>query len=39
MRREAERAKDLLRDHIAHTAQLLIGCAPDKPNSAEADIE
>ncbi|WP_433678210.1 GntR family transcriptional regulator [Nocardia sp. CA-119907] len=37
--RDADRAQELLRDHIAHTAQLLISCAPDEPNSAEADIE
>ncbi|WP_040865345.1 GntR family transcriptional regulator [Nocardia exalbida] len=37
--RDADRAQDLLRDHIAHTAQLLISCAPDQPNSAEADSD
>lgn len=37
--RDANLAQNLLRDHIAHTAQLLISCAPDEPNSAEADIE
>ncbi|MFF2554146.1 GntR family transcriptional regulator [Nocardia sp. NPDC058058] len=37
--RDPELAQELLRDHIAHTAQLLISCAPDQPNSAEADIE
>jgi DNA-binding GntR family transcriptional regulator len=26
--RDADRAQELLRDHIAHTAQLLISCAP-----------
>ncbi|MEV6060797.1 FCD domain-containing protein [Nocardia asteroides] len=36
--RDATRACDLLRNHIAHTAQLLIRCAPDQPNSAEADV-
>ncbi|MFI6170768.1 GntR family transcriptional regulator [Nocardia sp. NPDC051052] len=30
--RDADHAQDLLRDHIAHTAQLLISCAPDQPN-------
>ncbi|GAA4526789.1 GntR family transcriptional regulator [Amycolatopsis samaneae] len=30
--RDAEQARNLLRDHIAHTAQLLISCAPDHPN-------
>ncbi|MDT8913093.1 GntR family transcriptional regulator [Amycolatopsis sp. PS_44_ISF1] len=30
--RDAGRAQELLRDHIAHTAQLLISCAPDQPN-------
>lgn len=30
--RDAGRAADLLRDHIAHTAQLLIRGAPDEPN-------
>lgn len=37
--RDADQAQNLLRDHIAHTAQLLISCAPDEPNTAEADIE
>lgn len=32
--RDADRAAELLRDHIAHTAQLLITCAPDEPNVA-----
>jgi DNA-binding GntR family transcriptional regulator len=32
--RDADRAQELLRDHIAHTAQLLISCAPDEPNGA-----
>jgi DNA-binding GntR family transcriptional regulator len=32
--RDADRAADLLRDHIAHTAQLLISCAADEPNPA-----
>ncbi|WP_020389716.1 GntR family transcriptional regulator [Kribbella catacumbae] len=36
---DADRAKDLLRDHIAHTAQLLISCAPDEPNLAVTDGE
>jgi DNA-binding GntR family transcriptional regulator len=30
--RDAARAEELLRDHIAHTAQLLISCASDEPN-------
>jgi DNA-binding GntR family transcriptional regulator len=30
--RDAELAAELIRDHIAHTAQLLISCAPDEPN-------
>jgi DNA-binding GntR family transcriptional regulator len=30
--RDAELAADRLRDHIAHTAQLLISCAEDAPN-------
>ncbi|WP_405014671.1 GntR family transcriptional regulator [Kitasatospora sp. NBC_01539] len=33
--REAGRAVELIRDHIAHTAQLLITCAEDEP-AAEA---
>ncbi|WP_327145418.1 GntR family transcriptional regulator [Nocardia sp. NBC_01327] len=37
--REPDHAQELLRDHIAHTAQLLISCALDEPNAAEADIE
>jgi DNA-binding GntR family transcriptional regulator len=32
--RDASRAAELLRDHIAHTAQLLISCATDEPNAA-----
>ncbi|MGW6620837.1 GntR family transcriptional regulator [Nocardia sp. NPDC055002] len=32
--RKADLAQELLRDHIAHTAQLLISCALDEPNSA-----
>jgi len=32
--READRAAELLRDHIAHTAQLLISVATDEPNDA-----
>lgn len=35
--RDADRAVDLLRDHIAHTAQLLISCADDIPNHAGID--
>ncbi|MGW0330121.1 GntR family transcriptional regulator [Nocardia sp. NPDC003183] len=35
--RQADRAQELLRDHIAHTAQLLISCALDEPNSAAVD--
>jgi DNA-binding GntR family transcriptional regulator len=31
--RNAALAGDLLREHIAHTAQLLISCAEDKPNT------
>lgn len=31
--RKAERAAELLRDHIAHTAQLVIRGAPDEPNA------
>lgn len=31
--RDTDRARALLRDHIAHTAQLLISVAPDKPNT------
>ncbi|GAA3546455.1 GntR family transcriptional regulator [Amycolatopsis ultiminotia] len=34
--REAERAAELLRDHIAHTAQLVIRGASDEPNTVEA---
>lgn len=30
--RDAHRAEQLLREHIAHTAQLLISCATDSPN-------
>ncbi|WP_033290359.1 GntR family transcriptional regulator [Amycolatopsis jejuensis] len=30
--RNGELAAELLRDHIAHTAQLLISCAEDEPN-------
>ncbi|MEU6148275.1 GntR family transcriptional regulator [Streptomyces sp. NPDC047081] len=30
--RDADHAQGLLRDHIAHTAQLLISCASDQPN-------
>ncbi|MBB4682610.1 GntR family transcriptional regulator [Amycolatopsis jiangsuensis] len=30
--RDADRAAELLRDHIAHTAQLVIRGAPDEPN-------
>ncbi|RJQ81255.1 FCD domain-containing protein [Pseudonocardiaceae bacterium YIM PH 21723] len=30
--RDADNAQNLLRDHIAHTARLLISCAPDQPN-------
>lgn len=37
--RDADLAQELLRDHIAHTAQLLISCALDQPNSAVADME
>lgn len=33
--RGADHAQELLRDHIAHTAQLLISCAPDQPNANE----
>jgi DNA-binding GntR family transcriptional regulator len=33
--RDADRAAELLRDHIAHTAQLLIRGATDEPNTAE----
>ncbi|MFE7718160.1 FCD domain-containing protein [Nocardia rhizosphaerihabitans] len=36
--RKADLAQELLRDHIAHTAQLLISCAVDEPNSAEVDL-
>ncbi|TDD89431.1 FCD domain-containing protein [Saccharopolyspora karakumensis] len=36
--RDADRAQELLRDHIAHTAQLLISCAPDEPNGAARGI-
>ncbi|MFF3585110.1 GntR family transcriptional regulator [Streptomyces mirabilis] len=32
--RDAERAVELIRDHIAHSAQLLISCASDEPNRA-----
>lgn len=32
--RDADRAAALLRDHIAHTAQLLISVATDEPNQA-----
>lgn len=32
--RDADHAQELLRDHIAHTARLLISCAPDQPNQA-----
>jgi DNA-binding GntR family transcriptional regulator len=32
--RDADRAAELLRDHIAHTAQLLISVATDEPNNA-----
>ena len=32
--RDADRAAELIRDHIAHTAQLLISCAEDEPNRA-----
>ena len=32
--RDADRAAELLRDHIAHTAQLLISVATDEPNQA-----
>ncbi|WP_406464888.1 GntR family transcriptional regulator [Streptomyces sp. NBC_01622] len=31
--RDPDLAAELLRDHIAHTAQLLISCAEDEPNS------
>ncbi|MEU6602966.1 GntR family transcriptional regulator [Streptomyces flaveolus] len=31
--RESDLAAELLRDHIAHTAQLLITCADDAPNA------
>ncbi|HEV3360581.1 MAG TPA: GntR family transcriptional regulator [Pseudonocardiaceae bacterium] len=34
MARDADRAAELLRDHIAHTAQLLISVATDEPNNA-----
>ncbi|MGW5876697.1 GntR family transcriptional regulator [Nocardiopsis terrae] len=34
--RQADTACDLLRDHIAHTAQLVIRDAPDEPNPAPA---
>ncbi|MEV6060813.1 GntR family transcriptional regulator [Nocardia asteroides] len=37
--RDADRAHGLLRDHIAHTAQLLISCASDEPNAAQAGIQ
>ncbi|WP_410589368.1 GntR family transcriptional regulator [Amycolatopsis sp. lyj-23] len=30
--RDADRAQELLRDHVAHTASLLIRGAPDEPN-------
>lgn len=33
--READRACELLRDHIAHTAQLVIRGASDEPNTAD----
>ncbi|MFE4755033.1 GntR family transcriptional regulator [Streptomyces mirabilis] len=33
--RDADRAGELIRDHIAHTAQLLISCASDEPNRAD----
>jgi DNA-binding GntR family transcriptional regulator len=32
--RDADGAAELLRDHIAHTAQLLISVATDEPNQA-----
>jgi DNA-binding GntR family transcriptional regulator len=32
--RDADLAAELLRDHIAHTAQVLIRCADDEPNRA-----
>lgn len=35
--REPGHAAELLRDHIAHTAQLLITCADDIPNGSAAD--
>ncbi|MFC4945137.1 GntR family transcriptional regulator [Pseudonocardia sp. GCM10023141] len=34
--RDTDAAVQLLRDHIAHTAQLLISCAPDQPNRIAA---
>lgn len=36
--READTACELLRDHIAHTAQLVIRGASDEPNADTADI-
>ncbi|MFI1920114.1 GntR family transcriptional regulator [Nocardia sp. NPDC020380] len=33
--RDADHAQELLREHIAHTARLLISCAPDQPNQEE----
>ncbi|MDR7303658.1 DNA-binding GntR family transcriptional regulator [Haloactinomyces albus] len=33
--READTACELLRDHIAHTAQLVIRGASDEPNTAD----
>jgi DNA-binding GntR family transcriptional regulator len=35
--RDPDLAAELLRDHIAHTAQLLISCAEDEPNTALGD--
>ncbi|MFC7344210.1 GntR family transcriptional regulator [Saccharopolyspora griseoalba] len=35
--RDADRAQELLRDHIAHTAQLLLSCATDQPGGAASD--
>ncbi|MFD2422169.1 FCD domain-containing protein [Amycolatopsis pigmentata] len=34
--RDADRAQQLLRDHIAHTTRLLIRCDPDPPNKVRS---
>ncbi|WP_262699537.1 MULTISPECIES: GntR family transcriptional regulator [Streptomyces] len=36
--RDADRAAELIRDHIVHTAQLLISCASDEPNRVAVPV-